>query len=345
MAALEEGAIFAVENPLLDISAEVPIELVQKYNLSIPNACLAEESHLPLFDELVSNYPVEYIAGGGTQNVMRAVAWLTQVKNIATFVGCVGKDEFGKKLEKAIEEDGVKPAYLYDETAPTGTCACLIVKHERSLVANLGAANKYQKSHFDSEEIQAALHKAKFLYSSGFFLTVSPDTLVALGEHAAQYNKIFMYNLAAPFLIQFFTDQMLRVLPYTDIIIGNEIEGRCFGERFNFGSTLQEIALRLCNEPKVNKERKRIVIFTQGPNPAIIAHDGVITEYPVIKTDDREIVDLNGAGDSYSGGFLAGLVSGKSISQAVESANYVANCIIKTSGIKFHGKPNFHFSE
>jgi hypothetical protein len=26
------------------------------------------------FEELVNNYPVEYIAGGGTQNVMRSVA-------------------------------------------------------------------------------------------------------------------------------------------------------------------------------------------------------------------------------------------------------------------------------
>jgi adenosine kinase len=56
---------------------------------------------------------------------------LTQTKNIATFVGCVGKDEFGKTLEKAILDDGVEPAYLYDDEAPTGTCACLIVKHER----------------------------------------------------------------------------------------------------------------------------------------------------------------------------------------------------------------------
>lgn len=321
------------------------MSLVEKYGLTMPNAILAEPSHLPLFDELVSTYPVEYIAGGGTQNVMRAVSWFTQVPNIATFVGCVGKDEFGRKLEEAIKSDGVKPAYLYDDETPTGTCACLIVKHERSLVANLGAANKYKKEHFDSPEIQEILNKAQFLYSSGFFLTVSPDTVVALGEHAAKHNKVFMYNLAAPFLIQFFTEQMQRVLPYADIIIGNEIEGQCFGEKFNLGTTLQEIALRLSNEPKINKERKRIVIFTQGPKPAIVAYDGVITEYPVIPTDDSEIVDLNGAGDSFSGGFLAGLVSGKSIPQAVQSANYVAHQVIRTSGIKFHGKPDFQFTD
>ena len=55
------------------------------------------------------------------------------MRNIASFVGCVGKDDFGKKLEQAIQEDGVKSAYLYDDETPTGTCACLIVKHERLL--------------------------------------------------------------------------------------------------------------------------------------------------------------------------------------------------------------------
>ncbi len=50
-------------NPLLDISAEVPIELLQKYEISLNNAILAEEKHIPLYNELINSYPVQYIAG------------------------------------------------------------------------------------------------------------------------------------------------------------------------------------------------------------------------------------------------------------------------------------------
>ncbi len=50
-------------NPLLDISVDAPSELLQKYDLSLNNAILAEEKHLPLYKELVSNFPVQYIAG------------------------------------------------------------------------------------------------------------------------------------------------------------------------------------------------------------------------------------------------------------------------------------------
>lgn len=58
-----QGAILGMCNPLLDISAEVPEELLKKYELSLNNAILAEEKHIPLYEELVKSYPVQFIAG------------------------------------------------------------------------------------------------------------------------------------------------------------------------------------------------------------------------------------------------------------------------------------------
>jgi len=54
-------------NPLLDISAEVDMKILDKYGVQLNNAILAEDKHLPLYDELVKEYPVQYIAGGATQ--------------------------------------------------------------------------------------------------------------------------------------------------------------------------------------------------------------------------------------------------------------------------------------
>ena len=38
-----EGAILGMENPLLDISADVPTEFLTKYGVTLNNAILAEE--------------------------------------------------------------------------------------------------------------------------------------------------------------------------------------------------------------------------------------------------------------------------------------------------------------
>jgi len=61
-----QGAVLGLCNPLLDISAEVPLEVLSKYGITLNNAILADESHMPIFDELSTNYPVQYIAGGST---------------------------------------------------------------------------------------------------------------------------------------------------------------------------------------------------------------------------------------------------------------------------------------
>jgi adenosine kinase len=66
------GAILGFGNPLLDISAPVDSQFLSKYELASNNAILAEAKHQPLYAELVTNYKVEYIAGGATQNSIRA---------------------------------------------------------------------------------------------------------------------------------------------------------------------------------------------------------------------------------------------------------------------------------
>ena len=68
-----------------------------RYEVKLNDAIMCEDKHLPVFKELVENYPdVKYIAGGATQNSIRVAQWMSQQENSTAFVGCVGKDAFGK---------------------------------------------------------------------------------------------------------------------------------------------------------------------------------------------------------------------------------------------------------
>lgn len=42
-----------------------------RYNIKANDAILAEEKHMPLYEELVQKYKVHYIAGGAAQNSIR----------------------------------------------------------------------------------------------------------------------------------------------------------------------------------------------------------------------------------------------------------------------------------
>lgn len=339
---IEEGIIFGIGNPLLDITAHVDHAYIEKYGLKANDAILAAEHHLSIYPDLVANHSVSYIAGGATQNSIRVAQWMLQVPKATTYVGCVGHDTFGHELRRCAEADKVHVEYLVDETISTGKCACLITGTERSLVAHLAAAEKYKLDHLKSEKVWTLVEKARIFYSSGFFLTVSAESALEIGKHAAATNKTLIMNLAAPFICQFFKKQLDMVSPYWDIIFGNETEAACWATANNWETTdIKEIARLTSELPKVNSSRPRIVIFTQGADPVIVYTEGKLVEFPVTRIPKELIVDTNGAGDAFVGGFLSQYAQGASIEQGLKAGQYAAQTVIQHSGCTFPPLPTF----
>jgi len=338
---LEEGMLVGMGNPLLDISATVDKSFLEKYELKDNNAILAEEAHLPIYQDLVDHYKVDYVAGGATLNTMRVAQWLLQKPNVISYFGSIGNDKYGRVLIDNATSAGVNIKCQENSENPTGTCAVLITGNSRSLVANLAAANHFTKSHLEKKEIHDIVKKAQFFYIGGFFLTVSPESILELARHACDENKYLMMNLSAPFLCQFFADPMGKCLPYVDILFANETEAVAFSKQQNFGTEdIKEIALKATVLKKNNANRPRMVVFTQGCEPTIVAYEGRITEYPIIPIKKDDIVDTNGAGDSFVGGFLSQFIQGRDIEKCVAVGNYAANYIIQQSGVTLNAQPD-----
>jgi adenosine kinase len=332
--------LLGMGNPLLDISAEVPESLLEQYGVQLNNAILAEEKHLPLYGELVSKYDVSYIAGGATQNAIRVAQWMSPSGSTG-FMGCVGKDEFGDKLKACATEDGVDAHYMVDESTPTGTCAVLVHGGERSLVANLAAANNFSPDHLATAHAVELVEQASFYYVAGFFLTVSPEALLQVTKHAAEHNKVFAFNLSAPFLVQFFADQMAAALPYADYVFGNESEAAAYGEQHKLGSDISEVALKLAAQPKASGTRARTVVFTQGCDATIVAVNGKVHTFAVDPLPKADLVDTNGAGDAFVGGFLSQLMTGESLEKCVKAGHWAARQIIQRNGCTFPATCDF----
>jgi len=330
--------ILGFGNPLLDISAVVEQDVLDKWGAELNNAILAEEKHIPLYAELAKSHPVEYIAGGATQNSIRVAQWLSATPASTAFVGCIGKDAFGDQLEKAATADGVNVQYMKTDT-PTGTCAVLVKGGERSLIANLSAANCYDVSHFETPAIQGLLSSAKIVYTAGFFLTVSVPSMVGIGKHCAANGKTYCLNLSAPFIPQFFKDPVAEVMPYVDFLFANESEAAIYGTTNGLGEDIEKVALAIAAMPKASGTRPRVVVFTQGKDPTIIACGGVITKYEVPALSADLLVDTNGAGDAFVGGFLAYLAKGGDLADCCSAGNWAARQIIQVSGCKIPEGP------
>ncbi|XP_060028895.1 adenosine kinase isoform X3 [Erinaceus europaeus] len=286
--ALSENILFGMGNPLLDISAVVDKNFLDKYSLKPNDQILAEDKHKELFDELVKKFKVEYHAGGSTQNSIKVAQWMIQQPyKAATFFGCIGVDKFGEILKKKAAEAHVDAHYYEQNEQPTGTCAACITGGNRSLVANLAAANCYKKEkHLDMEKNWTLVDKARVYYIA----------------EAATFAR----------------EQ------------GFETED------------IKEIAKKTQALPKVNPKRKRIVIFTQGKDETVMATESEVTSFAVLDQDQKEIIDTNGAGDAFVGGFLSQLVSEKPLTECIRAGHYAASVIIKRAGCTFPEKPDFH---
>lgn len=278
---------------------------------------------------------VSFVAGGAAQNTIRGAQWLLQIPGAATYTGSVGKgDEVGQTLKQAADKAGVKTMYYETEKDSTGCCAVLVKSQERALVANIAAANHFAKAHLDTPDVKAAIEKAKIFYSTGFFLTLpeGPASLIEIGKHAKEHNKTFIFNLAAPFIIDFFWDQLQSVLPYMDYVICNEHEASAFAKKVGCGDDRRAAAVKLAELPKENASRPRTVIFTQGPDATIVFTDGAVSDYKPIQLDSDKIVDLNGAGDAFAAGIVAGLARGSPLAEGINAGHHAAWHVIQRSG-------------
>lgn len=289
------------------------------------------------FKELQETYKAEYIAGGSVQNTLRVIQWILNRPNVSVFFGCVGEDENAEILENRARSDGVNCMYEKRKDLTTGTCAVLITGKHRSLIANLAAANHFSKEHV----IKNFKHveEAEYFYISGFFLTVSPPSIMMVAKNAMESNKTFMMNLSAPFLSIFFKEQLMQVMPYIDILFGNESEALTFSKEQNFGTeNLKEIGSKMMNLPKENKNRKRVIILTQGHLPVLLFENDSVREFPVIELKECDIVDTNGAGDAFVGGFISQLIQNKSFDDCIKCGIVAAREIIKRSGCATGGE-------
>merc|ERR1711992_440055 len=108
------------------------------------------------------------------------------------------------------------------------------------------------------------------------------------------------------------------------------------------GTDVQFIATRLSLIPSA-KGRKRTIVITQGSDPTVVCVNGVCTLHPIIVLPKEKLVDTNGAGDSYAGGFLAGLVKGLPATECCKAGAYAASVIVQQSGCTFPATPDYKF--
>ncbi|MFB7465318.1 carbohydrate kinase family protein [Streptomyces sp. NPDC056224] len=202
--------------------------------------------------------------------------------------------------ERALVDAGVRPRLVIDREEPTGTVVALVGKDaERTFLTDSGAALRLCPADWTPALLDGVAH----LHLSGylFFADSSRElALVALRAARARGVPVSVDPASAGFLAGLGPRRFLDAVRGADVLLPNEGEARLLAG-LPEPAGLARAAARL-------SRRVPLVVVTRGAAGALVAERGRITAE--VTAEPAEAVDSTGAGDAFTGGFLAARLAG-----------------------------------
>ncbi|KAK3732317.1 hypothetical protein RRG08_055901 [Elysia crispata] len=324
---------------LLDIIIDNSQDLLDMYNLPANGEVRISESDelISIFKDvsLFSNDRLHFRPGGATLNALKVAQWCLGNEGRTVVISCVNDDFNGQTLRQAMAQAGVDALFQVKSGAPTGSCLVICTGADRCLVTYGGVSYNLTVDIFDEEDTKAAVEASEFFYCSGYSLVGCFEAIERLAVHANESSdKVFALNMAATYVCQQYADHFKSILPFVDVLFGNQTEAYALSQACGLQAhTCEDIALQLCMWKRERKKRlSRVIVITQGAYPALLAVDNKVMSFPAPTIPEGEIVDANGAGDAFVGGFLSSLMKKQTYDAAVMAGHKAAGIVLRQRG-------------
>ena len=273
-------------------------------------------------------HDVIIISGGSEANVIADIASLG---GKTAFNAISADDKFGAIFKESLEKEGVhySSPFSKDPSKRTARCFTFITPDkDRTFAVSADIVKDIDDRYKDIDDRYIdynAIKESKLFYTDASNLShgknQSKVTIKAI-ETANQNNTITAFNLNNNRYVESYGDEIISLLPKIDIIVGSEKEAL---NLFKVNTIDEALAKYL--------EHAKIVIITQGKEGAVIATKDERIHIPSI-VEQSKIVDLNGAGDAFIGGFLYGYTHGYSLKDAGHLGAKTSAQIISQTGAR-----------
>lgn len=334
-------SIIAIGNPIVDISAEVEKESLEKYHLAWGATVFVDEYNIGFYNDLESRPRVTYIPGGSIQNTLRVTSWcLGMQKDLKdqfsiTMLGAVGNDSYKEKIINSLKLSGVVPLLQNIPNLETSRCGVAIYKKERCLLPQIRASNQLSMDFITQHADE--IDKNDCILIEGYFLQERFELCQKLCQDFSNNDKYIILTFSAVFMVQAHREKIQEIANYANMIVANMDELREFTK--SRGDDYKDIFEKAA---KSLAQKDRLFVVTNGSKESLVVKfdynkgtlDYIIQSFPnVMKIED--IVDLNGAGDAFLGGFLSEFMKGSPLEVCSRKGNDVASIILKNVGCTF----------
>lgn len=265
---------------------------------------------MPLPGETLTGGAFRTIPGGKGAN--QAVACARLSGKVAAggqqvaMVGCVGDDAFGATLRAALVGDGIIDSHITTLPGVASGIASILVDDngQNSIVIAGGANDLLSPAHIDA---------AKELIEQADIVVLQLETPMATVVHAIKLarslGKTVVLNPAPAASLP---DGVLELVDY---LIPNEIEAAMLASVSPDGADAKVLAAAL---QKLGSDNVIITLGSKGVHAALYGGDFTFPAEVV------QAVDTTAAGDTFIGGFVAGLASGMDEAEAIQQGQRAA---------------------
>lgn len=304
--------VVAIGNAIVDVIASASEEFLADIGIEKGSMRLiSAEEAVTLYDRMG---PAQEVSGGSAANTLAGLAALGQR---CAFIGQVADDQLGEVFVHDMRATGIV-CDVPPRPGPPPTARCLILvapDGERTMNTSLAAAHYLPESAIDPDMIA----KARYLLIEGY-LWDPPEPRAAI-KRAMTLAKAadckIVFALSALYLMDLYRDEFMALIDggMIDVLFCNEEEVAALVPGKPLDDVIAELAAKVPT-----------LVVTRAEHGAMAISGGERADVPAIPVE--RVVDTTGAGDTFTSGFLAGQLQGRSLSDSLTmGAVCAAECI------------------
>ncbi len=235
-----------------------------------------------------------------------------------SLIGAVGNDLFGKYIINYLSDRKISTELIKISHRENTSTSVLLInkKNERSYFHSVGASKEIK---IGKRELKTILN-SKIFHIGGVNLLPSFDgkPMAEVLKKAKEKNVVTSIDLAWDTKNRWMKN-LKYSLPYIDILMGNEKEVKALT-----AVKYLEKGIKKLHQLGIN-----IVVVKLGEKGSLVSKEYSLQNVQPFKVKS---VDTTGAGDAFAGGFLYGLLKGKSIYESALIGNYIGAVVTQEFG-------------
>ncbi|MDN3295346.1 PfkB family carbohydrate kinase [Streptomyces ficellus] len=205
--------------------------------------------------------------------------------------------------EERLRRAGVRPLLVPDANAPTATVVALVdAAAERTFLTDSGAALRLGVGDWSPSLLDGVyhLHLSGYLFFAGTSRETARLALVTARERGV---PVSVDPASAGFVTELGVGRFLAVVEGADVLLPNADEA----------TLLTGLADAADAAAKLSRHFPLVAVTLGAAGALVAASGGIIARVPA---PEVRAVDTTGAGDAFTGGFLAALLSGADAASA-----------------------------